>query len=204
MHIPLHCCRNGTLVAALLLTTACAGMADPLAAPVCKGSVCDAPAGEYHIGPGDVLQISVWKDDSLNRTVPVRPDGMISFPLLNDVQAAGQTPLQLRETLMNKLKQYLATPEVSVVVTEVHSYAVSVMGQVKKPGHYEFKGPATVLDAIAEAGGLNEFASPSKIVVLRHDQGKEDRLAFDYTSALEGSGNARNFYVHSGDIVMVP
>jgi len=205
MYLTLHDSRMGVIATAILTMVGCAQMATNAPAdPVCKGSACGSNAGDYRIGPGDVLQITVWKDDSLNRTVPVRPDGMISFPLLNDVPASGLTPLQLRETLMAKLKQYLSTPEVSVVVTEVHSYAVSVLGQVKKPGHYEFKGPATVLDAIAEAGGLNEFASPSRIVVLRRDEGKEDRFPFDYSAALAGSGGQQNFYVHSGDIVMVP
>jgi polysaccharide export outer membrane protein len=172
------------LLAAALTAASCAErLTAPDPAP-CSGAACDSE--DYRIGPGDVLQISVWKDDSLNRSVPVRPDGMISFPLLNDVPAAGLTPLQLRESLTAKLKQYLAAPEVSVVVQEVHSYAV------------------TVLDAIAAAGGLDEFASPSHIVVLRHAGDAQARFGFDYARAVAGDGRQKNFYVHAGDIVMVP
>lgn len=190
------------LLAAALTAASCAEqLTVPDPAP-CSGAACDSE--DYRIGPGDVLQISVWKDDSLNRSVPVRPDGMISFPLLNDVPAAGLTPLQLRESLTAKLKQYLAAPEVSVVVQEVHSYAVSVLGEVRKPGRYEFKSPVTVLDAIAAAGGLDEFASPSHIVILRRAGDAQARFGFDYARAVAGDGRQKNFYVHAGDIVMVP
>lgn len=169
---------------------------------VCEGGICKAH--EYRIGPGDVLQISVWKDESLNRTVPVRPDGMISLPLVNDIQAAGLTPMQLRDILIEKLKQYMPVPEVSVAVTEVHSFAVSVLGQVKTPGRYELKDEATVLDVLAAAGGLTDFASPSRIVILRSDGDGRKKLAFDYNQAVSASGEQKSFFMQPGDIVLVP
>src|SRR5207249_4439847 len=110
----------------------------------------------YRIGPEDMLQISVWKNDALSKLVPVRPDGMISLPLLHDVQAAGLTPMELRDTLARKLTDFMPAPEVSVIVTDVRSFKVSVIGEVHKPARYELKGRTTVLDVLALAGGFNE------------------------------------------------
>src|SRR5229473_2076805 len=111
-----------------------------------------AEGGEdYEIGPEDVLDIAVWNNTAISRTVPVRPDGKISLPLLNDVQAAGLTPMQLRDGLAKKLTDYMPTPEVSVIVKEVHSFKVSVLGEVKKAGQYELKSRTTVLDVVALA-----------------------------------------------------
>jgi polysaccharide export outer membrane protein len=187
----------------LLLAIAACSVEQPVPqTAICEGGVCQAH--EYRIGSGDVLQISVWKDESLNRIVPVRPDGMISLPLVNDVQAAGLTPMQLREMLTEKLKQYMPVPEVSVAVTEVHSFAVSVLGQVKSPGRYELKDEATILDVLAAAGGLTDFASPSRIVILRSDGDSKKKLTFDYNRAVSGSGEQKSFFVQPGDIVLVP
>jgi polysaccharide export outer membrane protein len=168
----------------------------------CRGDGCKVE--EYLIGPGDVLHISVWKDATLDRVVTVRPDGMISYPLLSDVQASGQTPIQLQKALTDKLKQYMADPEVSVVVQEVHSFAVSVLGEVKTPGRYELKTQATVLDVLAQAGGLTPFASSSGIVILRDEGGVKKRIVFDYDAAVSKQGSQQLFYVHPGDIIMVP
>jgi polysaccharide biosynthesis/export protein len=186
---------------ALLLgsLTACAHD-EPVADGPCHGEGCRVE--KYVIGPGDVLHISVWKDASLERIDTVRPDGMISFPLINEVQAAGLTPLQLQKTLGDRLRQYMSDPEVSVVVQEVHSFAVSVLGEVKTPGRYELKNQATVLDVLAQAGGLSEFASPSKSVILRDEDGAKKRIMFDYDTAVYGT--EQPFYVHPGDIITVP
>src|SRR5207244_11578935 len=126
-----------------------------------------AQPGDYKIGPEDLLDIAVWNNTAMSRAVPVRPDGKISLPLLNDVQAAGLTPMQLREALAKKLTDYMPTPEVSVIVKEVHSFKVSVLGEVKKAGQYELKSRTTVLDVVALAGGFTEFAARSRIVILR-------------------------------------
>jgi len=175
------------------------------------GAVPAAPApkttpvtqSDYVIGPEDVLDISVWNNTTISRTVPVRPDGMISLPLLNDVRASGQTPLQLRDDLMKRLKEYMPDPEVSVIVREVHSAKVSVVGAVKKPGRFELKTGSTVLDLLALAEGLNEFASPSRIVVLRTDGGVARKLYFNYRKVTSGSGQ-ENFQLRPGDIIVVP
>lgn len=159
--------------------------------------------GEYMIGPEDVLEISVWNNTTISRTVPVRPDGMITLPLLNDVRASGQTPLQLRGDLMKRLTEYMPSPEVSVIVREVHSLKVSVVGSVKKPGRFELRTEATVLDLLALAEGVNEFASPSRIVILRSEGGTTRRLRFNY-SKVESGDQQENFLLHPGDIIVVP
>jgi len=161
-----------------------------------------APSGEYRIGPEDLLYIGVWKNEALSRQVPVRPDGMISLPLLNDVKAAGLTPMQLREVLVQRLSEYLPNPEVSVIVQEVHSPKVSVLGQVAHPGRYDLRGRTTVLDLLALAGGLTEFASRSRIVILRDEGAHASRIRFNYDKAMQ-DGAQGNFELRPGDIVLV-
>lgn len=169
----------------------------------CSSAGC-TEQNEYRIGPGDVLHISVWKDKDLSETATVRPDGVISFPLINDIRAAGLTPMKLRDDIQVRLKQYLTAPDVAVVVQAVHSYAVSVLGQVNKPGRYELEGPVTVLDVLAKAGGLTAFASPSKIVIVRRDENGMKRIAFDYERVLSAENAQTNFRIRPNDIVMVP
>lgn len=159
---------------------------------------------DYRIGPADVLQVSVWRNDALTQTVTVRPDGKISFPLVNDIRAAGLTPLQLRDALASRLTVFIGKPEVSVVVRELHSFAVSVLGEVRKAGRYEINMRATVLDILAQAGGINEFAARSRIFILRPDGENMKRLTFNYADVTSESGVNDNFYVEPGDIVVVP
>ncbi len=170
------------------------------AAPAANGKV-DA---DYRIGPEDVLQIIVWKNDALSRSVSVRPDGKISLPLLDDIQAEGQTTRELRDFLTKRLADYVAAPEVSVIVTDVRSMKVSVIGEVPKPGRYELKSRTTVVDILALAGGLNQFASRSRIVILRPDGDKMKRFLFNFNKAISAGGEAENFYLRPGDIVIVP
>jgi polysaccharide biosynthesis/export protein len=159
---------------------------------------------DYVIGPEDMLQVSVWKNEAMSRTLPVRPDGKISLPLLHDVQAAGLTPLQLRDKLAAALAEFMPNPEVSVTVMEVKSYRVSVLGEVQKPGVLQLKAPTTVLEALALAGGFKDFASPSKIVIFRKDdRGQTQRLRFNYNRAV-GSAGEENVPLKSGDVVVVP
>jgi polysaccharide biosynthesis/export protein len=167
-------------------------------------SATDRPEDEYRIGPEDILQISVWKNEAISRTVAVRPDGKVSLPLVNDVTATGLTPMEFRDVLVNKLTEYVSNPEVSVMVLEAHSFKVSVLGEVSKPGRYEFKSRATVLDAIALAGGLNQFASRRAIVVLRPEGNGNKRLPFNYNKAVSAGGEQENFYLRPGDVVVVP
>jgi polysaccharide biosynthesis/export protein len=159
---------------------------------------------EYRIGPEDVLDVSVWNNTSLSRTTPVRPDGKISLPLLNDVMAAGLTPMQLRDIVVKKLGEYMPNPEVSVIVREVNHFKVSVLGEVKKPGRYDFKSPPTVLDAIALAGGLSDFAARSRIVILRNDSAGSKRIPVNYNKIVAAGSEQENFVLAPGDIVLVP
>jgi polysaccharide export outer membrane protein len=128
---------------------------------------------------------------------------MISLPLLNDMQAGGRTPLQLRDELIRKLSEFMSNPEVSVIVREVHSLKVSVIGEVKKTGRFELKSRATVLDVLAQAEGVNEFASRSRIVVLRTDRNGTRRIPFNYQELMKG-GEQENFVLQPGDIIVVP
>src|SRR5262249_9728703 len=146
------------------VTAAVAGAASGLPA---DGDARIDGAAAFQIGPEDILDISVWKNPELSRTVPVRPDGKVSLPLVNDIQAAGLTPGTLREQVTSRLSDFIPAPEVSVVVREVHSRKVAVVGAVKTPGRFELKSPMTVLEAIALAQGFTDFASRDRIVVLR-------------------------------------
>lgn len=183
-----------------------AALAASLSIVPLHGALAQAPVepDEYRIGPADVLRISVWNEPELSGTVPVRPDGMISLPLLNDVRAAGRTPLALREHLIEQLGYYMPAPEVSVVVEEVRSYTVSVLGQVNEPGRYELHSHATVLEVIAEAGGFTEFASPSRIVILRNENGVKRRINFNYNQVVSRRGSPEaNIVLKPGDVVVV-
>jgi polysaccharide export outer membrane protein len=200
------------LVGSLALVMAATGAADaqtnrsaartaPSAAPA--PAMAAAVPGDYVIGPEDVLSISVWKNEALTRTLPVRPDGKISLPLLHDVHAAGLTAMQLRDKLTAALAEFIPNPDVSVIVSEVRSFRVSVMGEVHKPGVLYFKSDATILDAIAMAGGFRDFASPSKIVVFRKDGGgKTKKIRFNYNDALKSDGE--NLALRTGDVIVVP
>jgi len=169
-----------------------------------NGSAPTPEQGDYRIGPEDMLDIAVWNNTAISRTVPVRPDGMISLPLLNDVQAAGLTPMQLRDVLIKKLAEYTPTPEVSVIIREVHSFKISVIGEVKRPGRHELKSRATVLDALALAEGLSEFAARGRIVILRPDGNTLKRIPFNYNKVVSSDGELGNFQLQPGDIVVVP
>lgn len=168
-----------------------------LSALICLFVCSAAVAEDYRIGIDDVLDVAVWNVAELQKTVPVRPDGKISLPLVNDVVAAGLTPMELREQLTKAMSTFIQNPDVSVVVREIHSLKVSVIGQVRAPGRYDLKGPATVLDALALAGGFTEFAARRKVTILRSAQ----RFRFDYDAAVS-RGN--NVLIKPGDIIVVP
>jgi polysaccharide export outer membrane protein len=157
---------------------------------------------EYQIGPEDVLAINVWKNEAMSRVVPVRPDGMVSLPLLDDVRAAGLTPMQLREQLAQRLAEFVPSPSVSVIVNDVRSFKVSVIGEVIRPARYELKSRTTILDVLAAAGGFNQFASRTRLVVLRQEGGKQTRLAVNYNRVI--NGQADNLTLRPGDIIIVP
>jgi polysaccharide export outer membrane protein len=171
------------------------------------GTLPAAAAGEYVIGRGDVLEVAIWDNATLSRTVLVRPDGRISLPLLQDLPAAGLTPMQLREYLEKSLVRYLESPAVSVIVREVHSYQVSVVGQVKTPGRFQLVDHATVLDALAMAGGLTEFADRGRITVLRRSGTGTTYIPFAYNRLISRdgeNGGQANFFLQGDDIILVP
>jgi polysaccharide biosynthesis/export protein len=167
------------------------------------GRAAMAATTEYLIGPEDVLDISVWKNPELSRKVPVRPDGRVSLPLVNDIQAAGLTPTELRQQLTTRLAEFVPTPEVAVIVQEVQSLKVAIVGAVKTPGRFMLKSPATVLECIALAQGLTEFAARDRIVVLRQNGSTTTRIPFNYRKVADGS-DQENFFVKPGDIIVVP
>jgi polysaccharide export outer membrane protein len=182
-----------------------AAAAPPNAAPAPGAPATPAPGTthpDYRIGIDDVLDIAVWNNTTVSRTVPVRPDGKISLPLLNEVQAAGLTPSQLRQSLMSKLVEYMPTPEVSVIVREVHSNKISVLGEVRKAGRYEISQRATVLDAVALAGGFNDFARRTKLVIMRQDGAGTKRIPINYNRIVAEEDD--NVVLQPGDIVVVP
>jgi len=192
-----------SLVGGLLLVSALIAEAADAQAPAAAGGDTNRSAAPeaYRIGPEDVLQISVWKNEAMSRTVTVRPDGKISLALLNDLQAAGLTALELREIVTKKLADYIPSPEVSVIVSEVRSFKVSVIGEVTRPGRFELKSWTTVLDALALAGGFTQFATRSKIVILHPEGTTMKRIPFNYNKV---AGEQENFYLRNGDIVLVP
>ncbi len=159
---------------------------------------------DYRIGPEDVLDITVWKNPELSRErIPVRPDGKISHPLINDISVSGLTAEQVRAEVAQRLTAgaIIDNPEVSVVVREIHSFKVSVSGNVRMPGYFEVKTPdATVLDMIARAQGLNEFADKGSIKVIR--RGQNGATDFKYNDAINGR-NGANFIVQPGDVIVV-
>jgi polysaccharide biosynthesis/export protein len=152
----------------------------------------------------DVLNISVWKEPDLSSNVPVRPDGKISLPLLNDVQAAGLTPMQLADALKEKLQKFISAPQVSVIVTAVNSQRVYILGEVARPGAMPMLGDMTVMQAISNAGGLSQFANAKGIYVLRTQNGAQQRLAFNYKQAIKGGPGAQDIALKPGDTIVIP
>ena len=159
---------------------------------------------QYVIGAEDVLYIHVWKEEAFTRTVPVRIDGKISLPLVQDVKAAGLTPLQLKEVLTRKLKEFVENPVVSVTVMEANSYKVYVSGQVKTPGVYRLRSETSVAQIIPMAGGFTEWAKQKKILIIRNENGREKRITVNYKKILSGSDPSLNVSLRPGDAIVVP
>ncbi len=157
----------------------------------------------YVIGPEDVLYIHVWKEDALSRTIPVRMDGNISFPLVHEMKAAGLTPLQLEEAITEKLKGFYENPNVSVTVMETNSFKVYVSGEVRTPGVYKLREETTILQIIPMAGGFTDWAKHSKILIIRKENGKEKRMTISYKKAIKGDPGS-NIVLKSGDTIIVP
>jgi polysaccharide export outer membrane protein len=162
-----------------------------------------APNDTYVIGGNDELSITVWKEPTLTGTILVRPDGMISMPLVGDIQAAGLTPLHLADEIATKLKKYVQDPNVSVVVTTIRSKLIYLIGEVGKTGPIEMTPDMTLLEAISSAGGLTEFANKKKIYILRDEGGKRQRIPVHYKEALAGNREF-DLPLQPGDTVVVP
>jgi polysaccharide export outer membrane protein len=167
-----------------------------------SGAMIVAP--EYLIGPDDVLSIVFWRDKDMSGDVAVRPDGKISLPLLSDVHAAGLTPLQLRDRLTEEAKRFIEDPNVSVVVKQINSRKVFVTGEVLKPGPYLLTGPTTVLQMIAIAGGLKEYADSKHIVVMRTEAGRNLAYEFNYRDVAQRKKLSQNIELKPGDTLVVP
>jgi polysaccharide biosynthesis/export protein len=159
----------------------------------------------YRIGPGDVLQVTVWKEpDASLPQVTVRNDGKISMPLIKEVDVVGLTPLELEKVLAEKVSKFINATEVTVSVREVHSKKIYIVGAVKKEGPVPLNSPMTVLQAIVEAGGLNDYAKRKKIYILRNQDGKQVKLPFDYVAVIKGERMDQNIMVMSDDTIVVP
>jgi polysaccharide export outer membrane protein len=163
----------------------------------------DAAEG-YRIGPSDVLAITVWRNTELTSVVTVRPDGMISLPLLNEVKAAGRTPSELREILTQQFAEQIPSPKVFVGVNEAHAFKVAVMGKVKRPDRYELRVPTTLLEILAQAGGFETYGYQDDILVLRSDGGKTERITVSYRRMIGPEGQSENLRLRPNDIVVVP
>ena len=159
----------------------------------------------FVIGAEDVLAINVWKEPELSRTVPVRPDGMISLPLVNDVKAAGLTPMQLSVSITEKLRKFMTEPQVTVIVQTINSRKIHLVGEVNRAGTFPMLPDMTVLQALSGAGGFTQYANTKKIYVLRQtENGQQVKMPFNYKEVIQGKKPEQNIVLKSGDTIVVP
>lgn len=209
--------KSGQLIIAILTISICGhaqdagpaykAMEPPSSVPT-KSGPASLPAPSvssdtYVIGASDLLKIDVWKENALSGEVLVRPDGMISMPLIGDVQAAGLTSLQLAMEVEIRLKKYIQNPNVTVEIRQIRSKVVYMLGEVGKKGPIELTPGMTLLQAISSAGGLTDYANPKKIYILRNNSGKQEKIPVRYKEALKGDG-ALNLILQPGDTIVVP
>jgi len=159
---------------------------------------------EYRIGPEDVLHISVWKEEDLDRKVLVRPDGGVSFPLAGDIQVSGRTPLEVQDEIRLRLQRYIPDAEVTVSVDTISGYTVFVLGEVEEPGQFTLGRYVDVVQALTLAGGFTPYANGRSIQILRRQDGKEVTFAFDFRDVSRGRDLEQNIVLQSGDVVLVP
>lgn len=187
-----------------LLTVAWQGCAQPVA----QEREYETPS-EFRLGPEDVLEIAVWKNQDLTKTVAIRPDGLISMPIIGDIQAAGLSANELAQRIAERLRQFVQNPAVSVNVKDLNSYSVYVMGEVAKPGKFQLKSYVTVLQAISMAGGFTEYAKKNKLQVVRvtsngNHKVRETHIPIRYEELVAGKSESGNIILLSGDTVVVP
>ena len=206
-------CKSKQIMAALLLaaiSSATAGAQNMATASTAEaaavGGAPQAATGDpnYVIGAQDMIDVSVWKEPEVSRQVPVRPDGKISLPLLNDVQAAGLTPTQLAAQITEKLGKFINTPQVAVIVVEINSQRVYLLGEVAKAGAYVLLPDMTVLQALSNAGGFTPFSNLKNIYVLRVENGKQQKMFFNYKEVISGKRTEQNIILKPGDTIVVP
>ena len=160
---------------------------------------------EYQIGPGDTLQISVWKEpDASVPSVVVRPDGKITVPLIKDLEVAGMTPKQVEEKITASLEKFIKNADVTVVLAAINSKRIYLIGAVRKEGPLPYTYGMSVMQALSEAGGLTDYAKRKKIYVLRTENGREYRMDFNYDEVLKGQGVEQNIQLLAGDTVVIP
>jgi polysaccharide export outer membrane protein len=176
----------------------------PLPSVASTPAVLQPPPADYVIGPEDLLGIVFWREKDLSADVSVRPDGRISLPLLNDVVAAGLTPTELRERLTEEARRYVEDPNVTVVVRQINSRRVFVTGEVMKPGPYPLTAPTTVLQMLAMAGGLREYADAKNILIMRLENGRTVSYAFNYRDVSKRRNIRQNIELKPGDTIVVP
>jgi polysaccharide export outer membrane protein len=194
----------GTLfTAGLLAQTNNATSSTAAASRPADADQASSNSSDYVIGADDMLKISVWKEPDLSEALPVRPDGKISMPLLNDIPAAGLTPLQLKDSITEKLKKYIADPRVTVVVTAMNSRRVFVTGEVAHSGPIPLLPHMTVLQALAQAG-FTQFANLKSIYLLRTENGRQQKLPFNYKDVVKGNHPEQNILLKPGDTLVVP
>ncbi len=179
-----------------------ASQPEKASAPEARSATPTAPP-DYVIGADDTLRISVWKEPDMGVTLPVRPDGKISIPLLNDVQAAGMTPMQLAASITEKLKKYIEDPRVTVVVTAMNSQRVFVLGEVTHSGPMTLLPGMTVLQALSSAG-FTQFSNLKAIYLLRTENGHETKIQFKYRDAIRGKSTQTDLTLKPGDTIVVP
>ena len=177
--------------------------------PAASAAAPNAPKGvavptDYVIGPDDQLSVLFWRDKDMSADVTVRPDGKITLPLLNDIQAAGLSPDQLREKVTAEAKRYVEDPQPSIVVKQINSRKVFITGQVAKPGPYQIMAPTTVLQLISMAGGLTEYAHGKKISIMRTENGRQIAYHFNYNDIAAGKNMRQNIELKPGDTIVVP
>jgi len=176
----------------------------PTAAPKAVSDPERTPEADYKIGPQDVLRVDVWKEPDISRTIPVRPDGKISLPLLNDVQAAGLTAMQLAGVIREGLTRYINSPQVTVSVSEINSRRVYCTGEVLRPGALTLLPNMTALQAISSCGGFTQFAKIKGIYILRIEDGKQVQHPFNYNDVVKGKRPEENILLQPGDVIVVP
>ncbi len=192
------------LLAGGMLAQSAAANGDPAKSDKPEANIPEQDSrSDYVIGADDVLRISVWKEPDLSETLPVRPDGKISMPLLNDIPAAGLTPLQLKDSITEKLKKFIADPRVTVVVTAMNSQRIFVSGEVLHSGPIQLLPHMTILQALSQAG-FNQFANLKGIYLLRTENGKQGRIPFNYKDVIKGNHPEQNIQLKPGDTVVVP